>query len=583
MSKGILKITKSELDTLKDPSQITPETLKPRFEERKDGLYFIGLDANGEKPPLRIAGKFEIIGRGTLDMGACLVIRANGETDVLPMADIGTQKGFSQLMSREIFITASRHGREQLANYLQTHGSRERYTLTPQAGWHDNAYILPSGEVIGESGKLLYCGDKSQSAAYGESGSLKDWQDNIAHYMTGNSRLTLTIGAALAAPLMRLLGIESGGFHLFGDSRDGKSTAAKAALSVYGKPDDLSLSWTGTSLGFNNAANARNDGLMMLDEIGQAQPRHVSLTAYSLINGVNKVQGARDGGNRDIGRWKVLLLSTGEKPLDNFLQLSGSLWNAGQAARLPSIPSNAGHGLGIYDTLHGFEKGSLLSEHLSAAAEQYHGTAGRALIRLLAENTAAMKGEASAAIAAFMQILPDVDGQARTVALRFALVAAALVLAARHGITGQPETAIFPAVKQCFDAWAAREGTGKHEDKTLLTQAADFMQKFANSPRFILYPLPDEATHFTADLAGYRRHGTEAEKSSYYILPSVFRDEICKGFDIAKGCEVLHEARWLQKNKADRWQFQLKGKGRFYLLIGAIPPSEEEDEDEVPA
>ena len=180
--------------------------------------------------------------------------------------------------------------------------------------------------------------------------------------------------------------MEAGGFHLFGDSRDGKSTAARAASSVWGNPTALMQTWTGTSHGFSNLANARNDGLLVLDEIGQANPRQVAQTAYSVINGISKVQGAKDGGNRESTRWKVLLFSTGEKPLENFVERGGEKWQAGQAARLPSIPSNAGKGLGIYDTLHNFESGALLSEHINQSAAANYGTLGRALIALIQDN-----------------------------------------------------------------------------------------------------------------------------------------------------------------------------------------------------
>ena len=103
------------------------------------------------------------------------------------------------------------------------------------------------------------------------------------------------MGTALAAPLIGLLGMEAGGFHLFGDSRNGKSTAARIALSIWGNPAALMQTWTGTAHGFTNLANARNGGLLVLDEIGQANARQVSQTAYSVINGVSKVQGAKAG------------------------------------------------------------------------------------------------------------------------------------------------------------------------------------------------------------------------------------------------------------------------------------------------
>ena len=394
--------------------------------------------------------------------------------------------------------------------------------------------------------------------------------------MAGNSRLCLAVGAALAAPLVCLLGMESGGFHLFGDSRDGKSTAARLALSVWGNPSTLMVSWTGTSHGFSNLANARNDGLLVLDEIGQANPRHVSHTAYAVINGIAKIQGAKDGGNRETARWRILLLSTGEKPMDGFLQANRADWNAGQAARLPSLPSDAGKGLGIFDTLHGHSKGSHLTETINQAADTCHGTAGRAFIRLLLDNPAAL-AEARTLQAEFMAALPELDGQARTVAARFAVTAAALELAARHGITGQSAGLAFPAIKQCFDTWLERNGTGKHEDRKILENAINFAQRYFDSQRFVFMPAPPSFP-VPHDFAGYRKKSEFAEHDSFYIVPAVFVEEICKDFDKGKVCDVLHAAKWLQYNQAgNRWQHQLKGKGRFFLIYGVLPPEEMEE------
>ena len=570
-------------------------SLKPYYECNRHGVYYIALetDKDGnttEKPPLKLSDPIRLIGHGTDSAGNHYrviewqdSITRQQHTTALPMAEIG--QSWAKLQGMGIAILASKRKRELLADYLQTDGEQTHYTITGQAGWcaKNSAYVLPSGQVLSAKAvsgkntpKVIYNGDKSQAAAYRVKGTLSEWQQHIGKYMEGNSRLCLAIGTALAAPLVSLLGLEAGGFHLFGDSRDGKSTAARAALSIWGSPSDLMLTWTGTGHGFANVANARNDGLLVLDEIGQAQPRHVSQTAYSVINGVSKIQGAKDGGNRDITRWNVLLLSTGEKSLDGFLQAGQADWNAGQAARLPSIPSNAGKGLGIFDTLHGHDKGSALSEAITSAANAYHGSVGVALIRLLLDNPNATK-EASQLMADFMATLPDMDGQARTVATRFALVAAALELAARHGILGLGAGVCMPAIKQCFDAWLERTGAGKFEDRKILEQAIDFMQQNAYSHRFVTYPT-GTGDRTPNDLAGYRKLNEKApEHDSFYILPSVFVTEICKDFDKAKVCDVLHAANWLRKyitaNEA-RYQHQLKGKGRLFLMLGALPPDE---------
>ncbi|OSI14973.1 DUF927 domain-containing protein [Neisseria dumasiana] len=561
--------------------------LRPHFQCTKNGVFYIAVetDKHGEvheKPPLKLADPIELIGRGTDETGSHYriirwrdAVTRKARIEALPMAEIGVN--WQRLQSHGITVMASRRKRELLADYLQTDGSNERYTVTNRAGWcaDNTAYILPNGEAITakkQPAKVIYNGDKSQADSYTESGSLEGWQQGIARYMAGNSRLCLAIGTALAAPLASLLSIEAGGFHLFGDSRDGKSTAAKAALSVWGNPETLMLTWTGTGLGFTNTAAARNDGLLVLDEIGQANAKAVAQTAYSVINGVSKVQGAKDGGNRELSRWRIFMLSTGEKPLNRFLRTAGVEWNAGQAARLPDIPSDAGKGLGIFDTLHGHEKGAALSEAITAHAARCHGTAGRALIRLLLEDPEAIN-QARAIMADFMAMLPDTDGQSRTVALRFAITAAALELAAKHGITGLGAGVGMTGIKQCFDAWYSRTGTGKYEDSQIIKQAIDFMQLYAESPRFTGWN--SEFTNH--DHAGYRKRAEQPCNDEFWIIPAVFESEISKGFEPSKACNVLHAIQWLKRNEtAGRWKFQRSGGGRFYVLVGIEPPNQEE-------
>ena len=367
-----------------------------------------------------------------------------------------------------------------------------------------------------------------------------------------------------------LLDHESGGFHLYGDSSDGKTTAALFALSVWGNPKELKLTWEGTAHGFSNTAAARNDGLLVLDEIGQASARTAAQTAYAVLNGTGKIQGAKEGGNRAINRWRIMLLSTGEKTLDGYLKTEGKDWQAGQATRLPAIPADAGKGIGIYDTLHGFAGGAELSEHLTREGAKYHGTAGRAYIAHLASIDAV--GEARKHIDAFMAALPKLEGQARRVAMRFAILAAALELAQPvHGLTDTTA-----AIRQCYDDWHAIQGSGKHEDRKIIEQAEDFMQTHGMGNRFAWRTWRggegDPQTY--TDHAGYKEAIGDLLK--FWITPAVFRDEIAKGFEANKACQVLHALGWLQQKAPGRWQHQLKGKGRYYVLIGIEPPGEED-------
>ena len=552
------------LESLVNPDSNDVHQLRPHYENSHKGVQYIGLDGNGDyAPPVRLADPIAIIGRGRDDSGQhyrLIEWRRDGKTchDALPMADIGTPACWARLQGHGITIHAGRRKRELLADYLQGEGSRDNWHITARAGWHEGAYILPSGEVLGGE-RIHYHGDTSQAAYYRERGSLEEWKAHIARYANGNSRLTLAIGCALAAPLLRLLDINGGGFHLYGDSSCGKTTAAKVALSVWGNPDELTLTWEGTSHGFSNTAAARNDGLLVLDEIGQARPHVVAQTAYSVINGIGKIQGHKDGGNRAITKWRVLLLSTGEKTLEGF----AGQWEAGQATRLPSIPADAGKKLGIYDTLHDHSTGQELSEYLTDAASRYHGTAGRAFIAELMKDTAHAKEAAREAMKGFYT--GKLGGQAHRVAQRFAAVYAALTLA-------RPQLGIDPEpVRQCFHAWKELEGTGNRESRIIIERAADFMQQNGTSPRFA----PWGATQTFPDHAGYR-NGDE-----YWIIPPVFKAEICgtaSNAEVRRVCETLHGIGWLKKRDKNRYPFQRQDGTRCYVLIGITPPEGWDDD-----
>ena len=555
---------------------IEPFRPRPHFDTNNRGVWWINVrtDKDGdiiEAEPLLLSDPIDIIGTGQDNDGAYYriikfkdKITRQQKTAALPQAEIADGKCWGRLGFYGLFIESNPTKRRKLADYLQKEGSQAAFTITDRAGWHEDSYIMPSGETITATDKdpaIIYNGDTSQAKAYQPNGELTDWQQNIARYAVGNSRLCLALGASFAAPLLSLLNEESGGFHLMGDSSDGKTTAAKVALSVWGKPSGSLLSWSGTKIGFSNTAAARNDGLLVLDEIGQASPHVIGDTVYSVMNGINKVQGAKQGGNRALSRWKVMMFSTGEKTPDSILKHHKGDWNAGQAARLPSIRAAAQYG--IYDTLHGFEDGALLSEHIAQSAEKYHGTAGRLFIRQLLDNLEQAKQQATERMAAFMATIPELSGQARRVAKRFAIAAAALELAAP--VTGLPVGVGMAGVKKCFDEWLEANGAGKHEDRRIIEQAEDFIAQHALGTRFMEWS--DKSTN--KDHAGYRKQ--EGEKLELWVIRRVFADEIAQSFDEAKVCRVLADNGLLKYNHKNRgYQHQRKGNGWFHVLATNI-------------
>lgn len=561
-----------------DPASVPEFALHPRFECNSRGVFWIGIktakDGQAvEAEPLRLSDPIDVIGSGTDEAGAyyrviCYTDKASrsAKTCAIAAADIGSNPGWQTLQRRGITILSGRAKREKLADYLQEQGGHTQYRISDKAGWHGKAYILPNGQTLGDT-DTVYNGNASQGQAYAESGTLADWQHQVARHAAGNSRLLLALGTALAAPLLHSLHEPGGGFHLYGDSSDGKTTAAMVALSVWGLPEKLKLAWNGTALGFANIALARNDGLLVLDEIGEAKPKIVGNTVYSVLNGQSKIQAAAEGGNRALSQWRVLLLSTGEYAMQAYMEAAGEKWEAGQAVRLPSIPAATLYG--IYEHLHGFPSGGALSDYLLETIAHQHGTAGRAWIAKLQSLPV---DTVKAARDAFLHTLPELDGQALRVARRFALVSAALELAT--DITGLQQGVGLAGIRQCFDDWLIRNGQGKFEDRSILKAATDFMQQYAFTGRFATWNAQD--FDHAPNHAGYwkgKDGGHDCERE-YWLIPAVFEMEICQGKDKEKVCRVLHGIGWLKRYSDNRFRFQRYGKGRFYVFDGAEPPDD---------
>ena len=87
-------------------------------------------------------------------------------------------------------------------------------------------FVLPDGTVFGDGDLILRPEMVRADLSCASRGSLQDWQDQVARYAVGNSRIAFFLAAGFAGPLLEFISEPSGGLHLFGPSRIGKTTAA---------------------------------------------------------------------------------------------------------------------------------------------------------------------------------------------------------------------------------------------------------------------------------------------------------------------------------------------------------------------
>lgn len=568
----------------------------PYIEERNvggiRGLYRIIPKFNSDTGELIsetehwLCDPVQVIGIGQSDSEAFIVLQWTAEgqdyptIEAIPLKDLGDREGWKLLRQRGLKIANSTTLRTYLADHLQLSGNRQKWAITNATGWQNGAYILPNGEVIGTPTiPTLFRSQSATAGGYDVQGTVESWQAEIAANLAGNPFMMLGVATALSAPLLHLLNADGFGVHLFGGSTAGKTTIANIASSVYGNPDKTCLGWNATALGLMNEANARNDGFLALDEIGQgASLKHVEQTAYALFNGVGKIQGAKEGGNRDLLRWRIVAFSTGELDVESYLAQGGIKIHAGQLVRLLNVPITQAK------CYHAFKDGKAHADHLNQSAKRHYGAIGRAWVEWLsvAENRAELTACYETIRHKWLNRLPEeASPQVQRVASRFAILETAL-LSSLHLTHWQAEDCS-EAMMRAFNEWVNIFGLHSREEKAVIEQVNGWLLANAEG-RFIRVPFDERQT--ISNIAGYRMLLTDHNKQEHFYLYPLAFDEAIKGQAKEQACQILVNAGILKQGKeaGRRYTVRMPSKidpkrTRCYLLY----PISETDPDTVEA
>lgn len=570
--------------TKRAPKTETGDELKPRVESRDDGVFWVTPKVDKEtgeiiNPETWLCSPIEVVGSGSDGAERYLVLRwrsPRGHEDItraIPCADIGERDGWRSLKAGGVNVTTKNTFRAILADWLQQSGTGQEWRISHTSGWHYGAYVMPDGEVIGEpETPILFNGRSAAAGGYDVSGTAESWRNSVARLACGNPSMMLGVAASMAAPLIGLVGADGFGVHLFEQSSAGKTTTANIASSVWGVPDALRLTWYGTALGIANEAEAHNDGLLPLDEIGQgSNARDVATSAYTLFNGAGKLQGAKEGGNRELKRWRTVAVSTGEMDIETFLSAGGLRVKAGQLVRLMNIPMEKA------TVFNGQPNGKAHADALKEAWLDNHGAAGREWVKWLAAHQQEAKQAVRDAQERWRGLIPsDYGEQVHRVAERFAILEAALVLSCH--ITGWSEQASRDAIQHSFNAWVKEFGTGNKEHQQIIEQCEAFLNTYGFS-RYLPYPESDARDLPIKELAGYRTGSQSSDEVfKFYTFPAAFEQEIARGFNHTQFARALASAGMLETGDKGRYKKKalrkMGGKQHVFYVLMFSPDDE---------
>ncbi len=568
--------------SLSTPACHTPES----FTVDDAGVWHSGVDKEGQpKPPMWVCSRLDVQALTRDQDGA-------GWGYLLAFADpLGKPKQWAMparmlsgdggeyraaLLNMGLRIAPSPSARNLLTQYIQTRQPGEFASCTDRIGWHGVAFVLPHETIGDEAERIVFQSESQMENTFRIKRDAADWRDRIGALCVGNSRLVFAVASAFAGPLLRPAGIDSGGFHIRGDSSSGKTTALRLAASVYGGPSYMQQ-WRTTDNALEATAAQHCDSLLILDELAQVEGKVAGECAYMLANERSKARATRNGAPRARLSWRLLFLSAGELGLADHMAEGMKRARTGQEVRMADIPADAGAGLGAFENLHGFAGGAAFSSHLTREAQACHGAAGRAFIEWACANADTLARRTRAAVHALARewVPKGASGQVERVAARFALVGAAGALATEAGHTGWPAGESERAARACFDAWlSARGGAGNGEVRAMLRAVRRFLETHGEGRFTWWHRASDDHNAKTLQRAGFRRMvdqdgkplkivkasavsgGSNDDKSlyqaltsvddedvsvEYFLLPEVFRAEVCLNLDYQAVLRVLLE------------------------------------------
>jgi putative DNA primase/helicase len=476
------------------------------------------------------------------------------------------------LLSRE--YSFKREQKSLLLNYLYDLGANisETYTVTDSSGWVGKSFVLPHKTHGDESLKFRDV-EPSPEAITELKGTLEGWKDNVAAKCAGNSRLILGLGTSFAAPLLPIVDIESGGFHLVGVTSQGKTTILSVAASVTGLKDIPH--WRTTTNGLESTATAFNHLCLPLDEINQAEAKDVGNIAYMLANGQGKARMKKDLTNRPPKTWRLMVLSSGEESLGNYMKTANIIQKGGQEVRLPDVPAipvNAEYG--CFETIHEADTAELFLSTLEAAVKEHHGTALDAFLsRLVIDcQDPAFAGNLSKQVHQVAAKLCEgtKNNAVGRVAKRFALLQVSLELAHKYELLPFPVEQIEWSVAMCFRDWlTVRGGDGSIEIKQAIERIEHLLISNEFSDR--VYDLREGDTKTIRNLLAYRKVGLEKETEEFWVPPTVFDKEFVLGVNKAELVKELQRLGWLLPPRADGKAFlqrQVNNKRNYYYVFG---------------
>jgi len=412
-------------------------------------------------------------------------------------------------------------------------------------------------------------------------GTAAEWAAEVAARLEGNSNVALSFATFFAAPLLCFASEPGGGTHLHGPSTIGKTMVSDAGQSICGWPletadNAFGVTWAGSEAGFDALALARTDLGLPLDEITLSNRRSAEQIVYKLASGTKGPRATPTGHLRETAHASVLVLSTGEKSLTDFI---GSSLQEGARKRLVDVPAEVQPG-SAFETIPR-EQIHIASKRLFDAMKRQHGAVGRDWQRYLVDiGPEAIKAglnkhrETFLALPEAVAVAEKAHPQVRAVVNRFAFYAAALRMAIDARLLPWSIENADVGIMASMRRWAEQRGN--------VDTAGEIVRAARAVVRKIMASLSDGYIHIHKTGKGWmpvteadeskqktarRFDGYVKEPDRILVSPPAWR-RYCDGADPTAIAQYLQRRGALiaDENSLSKTEQTVGRTGRFYVL-----------------
>ena len=323
--EGLKKAERIDLD-----AQLTPEAIEgaPINLRQPEGWIYSekGISAIDQKTytpvgvcrtPIILTQRLKSLETGDEKIEVAFKRDGQWQTAIYPRSTIFSSRSITTLA--DLGCTVTSENAKRVVSFL---GALEAENIdlipkndaTSTFGWQPGKRFLP-----GHDDGLTLDIDPSQrgmAAAYCKNGTMERWVEHMAPHRA-RMKFRFILAAGFAAPLLRIVKQRIFFVYNWGGSKGGKTAALKAALSAWGDPERLMVSFNATQVGLERTAAFYCDLPLGIDERQLAGNNQGALEkiVYMIASGTGKIRGSKGGGLQTIHQWRTVALATGEEPL----------------------------------------------------------------------------------------------------------------------------------------------------------------------------------------------------------------------------------------------------------------------------